>query len=517
MDLNIHLDGRDSIMSTGNLKVHVTEEIFEALDIGKYKIIIIGITGNKTTGNTCNHILQRNTCCHQGHAGSTGRCHRGRTVGLKGLRNGTNCIRELFLGRKYRKQCTLSKSTMTNFTTSRSTARLGLTYRVGREIILMDITLLSYVRIKSINLLNLGKRCKGYNVADLSLSTSEHGRTMNSGNEINLSRQRTNLVDCTTIRTLVILEDHLTYRLLLVLIYSLTKNSHPLFVISKSFSHPLGNLLDVLFTNLFLIREYSLFHLFRSNNLLHCIEEFLRDSTRLIGLLGLTNFSNHLINQSDDGLVNIMSGIDSFDHLIIRDQVTSALDHDDLITGRCNSKLHIAFIPILHGRVDDELAISHTNLSHSTRAIERNIRDTGCHSGTDHSYKLRTALRVYGHYHIIKGYVISIILGEKRTHRTIDNTCGKHGIIGSLTFSLLETTGHSADGVELLFIFNRQREEVDTFSRLVRSCCSTKQRGVTILNKNCAVCLCCDLTNLNLKRSSGKVHFECLNHIHLLT
>ena len=65
MDLNIHLDCGDTFSSTGYLKVHISKEVFQTLNIRQKHEIFICITGYKTTGNTCNHLLNRYTCSHQ--------------------------------------------------------------------------------------------------------------------------------------------------------------------------------------------------------------------------------------------------------------------------------------------------------------------------------------------------------------------------------------------------------------------------------------------------------------------
>ena len=65
MNLDIHLDCSNTIVCTGNLEVHVSKEILKSLDIGKNDVIIISISGYKTTGNTCDHLLNRNTCSHK--------------------------------------------------------------------------------------------------------------------------------------------------------------------------------------------------------------------------------------------------------------------------------------------------------------------------------------------------------------------------------------------------------------------------------------------------------------------
>jgi molecular chaperone DnaK (HSP70) len=65
VDLDIHLDCRDTVFCTRYLKVHVSEEVLKALDIRKYDIVIIRITRYKTAGNTCNHLLKRYTGSHK--------------------------------------------------------------------------------------------------------------------------------------------------------------------------------------------------------------------------------------------------------------------------------------------------------------------------------------------------------------------------------------------------------------------------------------------------------------------
>ena len=41
MNLDIHLDGCNSLMGSGHLKVHVSKEVFQALDVCQYQIVIV--------------------------------------------------------------------------------------------------------------------------------------------------------------------------------------------------------------------------------------------------------------------------------------------------------------------------------------------------------------------------------------------------------------------------------------------------------------------------------------------
>ena len=57
----------DTLVSTGHLEVHIAEEILEALDVGEYDEVIIGISRHQSAGDTCDLLLERYTCCHECH------------------------------------------------------------------------------------------------------------------------------------------------------------------------------------------------------------------------------------------------------------------------------------------------------------------------------------------------------------------------------------------------------------------------------------------------------------------
>ena len=113
------------------------------------------------------------------------------------------------------------------------------------------------------------------------------------------------------------------------------------------------------------------------------------------------DLSNHFVDKFDNCLVDLMSHIDSFDHFLFFDLVCACLDHDNFLGSRCNSQLKISVIPVSLRRVYNEFAVYHTDLCSCTRSAERNIGNTCCDSRTKHCKKLRTALRINAHYHVI--------------------------------------------------------------------------------------------------------------------
>ena len=74
VNLDIHLDSCDTFMCSGYLEVHISEEVFQSLDICQYKVIIISITCYKSTGDSCYCRFDWYTCCHQSHRRCTYTC-----------------------------------------------------------------------------------------------------------------------------------------------------------------------------------------------------------------------------------------------------------------------------------------------------------------------------------------------------------------------------------------------------------------------------------------------------------
>ena len=212
-----------------------------------------------------------------------------------------------------------------------------------------------------------------------------------------------------------------------------------------------------------------------------------------------------------------MSLVDSFDHGSLRNLISTCFDHDHFLSGRSNGQVQIALLPLLLAGIDDELAIDHAYLGHSAGTIKRNIRNAGSDSSTDHGYQLWTTLGIYAHYHVVQGYVVTVILGEQGTHRSVDDTAGQNSVLACLAFSLVETAGDLTHSVHFLFVLYTQREEIDTVSGLLGSGCGTENSGITIVHECTSVCLLTYTVDINHQRSACKIHLVTLIHKFLLS
>ena len=170
VDLDIHLDRGDTVFCAGHLEVHVAEEVFKALDVGEENEIIVSLAGDKAAADACDGLLDRDTCCHKGHAGSAGGSHGCGTIGFEGLGDRTDRIRELINGGEHRHESTLSQCAVSDLAASGASGDPGLAYGIGREVVMMDIALLSDVGGETLDALCLGQRSQSDNVTDLGLS-----------------------------------------------------------------------------------------------------------------------------------------------------------------------------------------------------------------------------------------------------------------------------------------------------------------------------------------------------------
>ncbi len=395
---------------------------------------------------------------------------------------------------------------MTDLAASRSSGDLGLTDGICREIILMNISLGCNVRIESLHLLCIGKRCEGHNIEDLRLSSGEHCRTMDSGNDINLGCQRADLCEQTAVRSLVILENHLADGLLLVLIDRIAQLSKVLLIVRKCFLHPVSDLCDSLLAGLLIIGEAGLFHLFRRDNLLHVLKHLLRNRDGIIFLLRLADFLADLVDEGNQLLVDRICLIDVVDHILLGDLICAGLDHHDTVCRGSNGQAKIALVPLLLARVDDNIAVDKAYLRGSARSGKRDIGNRGRNRGADHGKKLRSALRVNTEDHALQRDIIAHILREQRTHRTVDDAARQNCVLAGLSFSFVESSREFADGIELLGILHAQREEVHAFAGLFGLRCSAQNSGVTVVHQCASVCLLADTADIDRQCSAGKIH-----------
>ena len=171
----------------------------------------------------------------------------------------------------------------------------------------------------------------------------------------------------------MILEDHLADRLLLILVHGVRKDRKPVFLVSPCFFHTLGQNADVLFSLLLDVRKDSLLHLFTGNQFLQSGKYFFRYSSGFVSMLRLSDLSYNLVDEIDDRQVDFVALVDGLDHLLFLYFLRAGFNHDHLGGRGSDSKLKVTLIPLLLGRVDDELAVDQSHLRHGAGTVKGDI------------------------------------------------------------------------------------------------------------------------------------------------
>lgn len=81
--LVVHLQGGDALGGAGDLKVHVTQEVLETLDVGQDHGLALLL--DQAHGDTGDRALNGHAAVHKGERGTAGRSHRRGAVGLHDL------------------------------------------------------------------------------------------------------------------------------------------------------------------------------------------------------------------------------------------------------------------------------------------------------------------------------------------------------------------------------------------------------------------------------------------------
>ena len=94
---------------------------------------------------------------------------------------------------------------MTDFSSARSPARLCFAYRIAREIVVVNITLLGFA-VNAVKQLLVRYGTEGCDCENLSLSSCKHTRAVYPRNYCNLRGERTDVVHTSAVNTLLLVK-----------------------------------------------------------------------------------------------------------------------------------------------------------------------------------------------------------------------------------------------------------------------------------------------------------------------
>ena len=324
--------------------------------------------------------------------------------------------------------------------------------------------------------------------------------------------QRTNLINGSSVRSLMVFQNHLPNRLLFILVNGIRKNRKCFFILLKSLGKSLAQTGNILIPLLLLIRENGFLHLLRRHNLLHSFEEFLRNGGRLITVLLFSALCDNALKETDNLLVCLMGKVNRLNHLFFRKFIRSGFNHNHLFFCGGNRKEQVGNRLLSISGVQNKLPGNHADLCRCTGAVKGYIGDCCCKRRTKHRKKLRRSILINRKHRIVQEHIIPIVLRKERTHRTIDDSCRKNRMVTGSALSLFKSAGELSYRIHLLLILYGEGKEIDAVSRFLRCRTGGEHRRIAIVHEDRTVTLCTD--SVHIDREGPSCQFHCITFIH---
>ena len=433
VNLQVHLNGGDALLCTGNLKVHIAEEILKALNIDHGHPA--AALGDEAAGNTGDRRFNRHACVHQCQRRAADGALRRGTVRGKHLGNQTDGVRELLDRRDDRHKCTLCQCAVTDFTSARASGGLRLAYGIGREVVVVDVALGLFVidAVKELVVTRGAERCNG---KYLRLAAGEHAGAVYARQQTDFCGKRTDLIHTSAVNTLLLVEQPAAHDKLLRQIHALVDLCRLIWVnFVEVLVHFFVNRLESLVANGLVVRIECGLHVI--NGEIADFFEHLR--VRLIGRVRELLFADlplDTLDELDDFLVFRMTCHNAVEHILVGHFVCTGFDHCDALIGGSDGNSHLGELSLLCRRVDDELAVDEADGNAADGAVPRNVGDGQRDAGADECGNLRGAIRVNGHDGADDGNIVAHVLREQRADGAVDHTADKNRLIGRATLTL---------------------------------------------------------------------------------
>ena len=464
-DLDIHLDSGDALNRTGDLEVHIAQEVFQTLNISQHGHIAAFRILDQAHSHTGNGSLDRNAGVHQAQGAAAHGSHGTGAVGGQDLAHQTQRVRELFLGRDHGQQSTLRQRTVTDLAAAGALHAARFAGGVGGHVVVVHIAL-AVLSAQTVQHLHVAHRAQRGHGQGLRFAAGENGAAVGTGQNADFAPDRTNVGQAASIGANALFEDFLAHDLLVEVIQRighLIQTAFELF--GKMFGavglhlslailtfmavigleHPAALVIGVL--------AHSGLHIVAGNDQRHFS-------------LFLADLRLNAVDESNDLLDFVMSKEDGFQHQFFGNFIRARFHHQDGITSAADGQMQRALGALLLIGVDDQLAV-HTAHDHGAGgAVPRNIADRQRRRGTDHRGHFRGNIFVNtqaGSHHL---NVVAHSLGEQGPQGTVDQAAGQGRLFGGTTLALDEAAGNLAHGILLFFKVHSQREEIHAFPGL---------------------------------------------------
>ena len=464
--LDIHLDGGNALFGARHFEIHIAEEIFDALDIGKGDMAVA--FHHQAAGNAGHRRFDGHAGIHQGQGGAAHAALAGGTVGRQHFRHQAEGIGELFRRGDHRLQRTLGQSAVPDLPAARGTGGLGFAHRITGEVILVHVALFRLF-VNGVQLLGIPQGAQRAGGQHLGLAPGEQARTMDTGQQAHFRSQRPYVCQAAAVHTLLLIQQHAAHHVFLQLVHALAKQFFAVRVFfAKVLDHLVGQLVDGVVADSLVHGQHGLAHLGLGVFLHIVVHLFGHADVFKIELL----FADLLFDAVDEGhqLFDLVVGDGNGpQHLVFGELVGAGLDHDHFF--RCAGHRHVqlALFPLLAVGAHHIGAVYIPHVDTADGAAPGDIRNGQGHGSADHGGDLRQVVIVHGHHSAADDHIVAHVRGEQGTDGPVDQAGSQNGLFRRTAFPAHKAAGDAANGVQALFKIHREGEEIDAVTGLFGS------------------------------------------------
>ena len=227
----------------------------------------------------------------------------------------------------------------------------------------------------------------------------------------------------------------------------------------------------------------------------------------VLALLLLAGLDGELVQHAALDFDGLMGGLEGVKHHVLADLFHLAFHHHDVVLGGGHDEVEVGALNVLHGGVDDVLAVEVAHAHLANGAVEGNVaHGEGRSSGqggqlVGHGVVVTTDK---GDVHLHLGVEV---VGEKGTQGAVDQTGDEDLMLRGACLALEETAGEATHGGVFFLVVNGERHEVDVLAHLALGAYGGQKHRVVHADNGSAVGLFGQLAGLDFDHAAVVVFY----------
>ncbi len=465
LDLDVHLERRNTLARSGDLEVHVTEVILVAEYVGQHlETLPLEHQPHRHAGH---RRLDRDAGIHQCQAGAAHAGHRTGTVRFENFRDDAYHVGKRRHVGHHGADAPARQIAVTDLAALGAPHHAGLTHREGRKIVVQHEAL-APVALQGIDDLRIARGAQRGGHQRLRLAAREQRRTMRARQYADPDGDRTDRLQVAPVDTRLAVEDAVANDLALEaeeLIAHLVGREHRRLAGAQR-GGDLG--LDLLDARVALLLLGDHVRIAESRQRLgtdRLLERGLA-AVRRGGPAWLAGFGRQLIDRANGDLHLLVPVDHGAEHDVLGQSGRLGFDHQHRVRRAGHDQIELRARQVGAARVQLILAIAVSDACASNRSLEGKAGQAQGGRSAQHRGHIGVNVRIERQHRRDDLHVIEKTFRKQRTDRPVDQAGSERLALRGAPFSAEEPARDAARGVGLLLIIDRQREKIAPGARL---------------------------------------------------